>query len=84
MDEAMGIATVIATKIVTGVGIIMGVAGALAVTRVIAAFLYGVRTDDPATLAIVALLLVVIALAAGYIPARRATRVDAIAALRAE
>jgi len=46
--------------------------------------LYGVEPGDPVTLVSVAVLLGVSALVAGYIPARRATRVDAIAALRAE
>jgi ABC-type lipoprotein release transport system permease subunit len=69
---------------VTSAGIVLGGAGAFALTRVMASLLYGVRSDDPQTLIVVALLLGVVALAAGYLPARRATRVDAIAALRAE
>lgn len=48
------------------------------------ALLYGVRQTDSATFVSVATLLGVIALVAGYVPARRATRVDAIAALRSE
>lgn len=70
--------------VVTGAGIIVGLAGALTLTRVISALLYGVRSNDPATLMVVASLLGVIALAAGYLPARRAARVDPIAALKAE
>ena len=70
--------------VLTLVGIAIGTACALAVTRFLGALLYGVEPGDPATLASVATLLGLIALAAGYIPARRATRVDAMEALRAE
>lgn len=62
----------------------IGTAGALALTRFLGALLYGVAPGDPVTFVSVALLLGMIALVAGYIPARRATRVDAIEALRAE
>jgi putative ABC transport system permease protein len=72
------------TAVVTAVGIVLGAAVALLLTRLLAALLYGVESGDPATFVSVAVLLGVIALGAGYIPARRATRVDAIAALRAE
>jgi predicted permease len=70
--------------VVTAAGIVIGAAVALPLTRLLAALLYGVEPGDPATFVSVAVLLGVIALVAGYIPARRATRVDAIAALRAE
>ena len=70
--------------VLTVVGIAIGTACALAVTRFLGALLYGVEPGDPVTLVAVATLLGVIALVAGYIPARRATRVDAIEALRAE
>ncbi len=70
--------------VLTVVGVAIGTACALAVTRFLGALLYGVEPGDPATLASVATLLGVIALVAGYIPARRATRVDAMEALRAE
>jgi putative ABC transport system permease protein len=69
---------------VTVAGLIAGVAIALALTRVVAALLYDVQPHDPVTLAAVAVLLAVVALAACYIPARRATRVDAVVALRTE
>jgi putative ABC transport system permease protein len=70
--------------IVTAAGLVIGAGSALLLTRLLAALLYGVEPGDPATFVSVAALLGVIALVAGYIPARRATRVDAIAALRAE
>ena len=64
-------------------GVVLGVAGALAVTRVLATLLFGVKPNDPATLAAVAALLVGVAFVAGVIPARRASRVDPLVALRA-
>ena len=70
--------------VVTAAGIVIGAGSALLLTRLLAALLYGVEPGDPATFVSVTALLGVIALVAGYIPARRATRVDAIAALRAE
>jgi putative ABC transport system permease protein len=69
---------------VTAAGIVIGAGIALLLTRLLGSLLYGVEPGDPATFVSVAALLGAIALAAGYIPARRATRVDAIAALRAE
>jgi predicted lysophospholipase L1 biosynthesis ABC-type transport system permease subunit len=70
--------------VVTAAGIVLGAGSALLLTRLLAALLYGVEPGDPMTFVSVAVLLGVIALLAGYIPARRATRVDAIAALRTE
>jgi predicted permease len=65
-------------------GLGLGVLGALAVSRVLAVLLYGVTPGDPATLAGVAVLLGVVALVASYLPARRASRVDPMTALRAD
>ena len=66
------------------VGILIGVAGALALTRAVSGLLYAVTPTDPETLAAVAVLLIFVALAACYIPARRAMRVDPMVALRYE
>ncbi len=65
-------------------GLALGLAGAWALTRGLRSELFGVRPADPATLAAVAALLVVAALAAAWFPARRAARADPLAALRAE
>jgi putative ABC transport system permease protein len=65
-------------------GIILGTAGAAALTRLMASLLYAVSSTDPATFIAVPVLLALVALAACYIPARRATRVDPITALRHE
>ena len=65
-------------------GVVVGIAAALAVGRWITGVLYGVTPADPAVLLGAALFLAVIALIAAYLPARRATRVDPMATLRAE
>ena len=64
--------------ILTVIGVAIGPAGALALTRFLSSLLFGVRARDPATFLAVALVLAGVALAASYIPARRATRVDPI------
>jgi putative ABC transport system permease protein len=56
--------------------------GALAATKILAAFLFGIEATDPLTFTAVALLLLIVALAASYIPSRRALRVDPLTALR--
>jgi predicted permease len=66
------------------IGVFLGVAVALALTRLMASLLYGVKPWDPAALVSVALLLSVVALLATYFPARRASRVDPMIALRYE
>jgi predicted permease len=65
-------------------GIALGLAGALALSRYIQSLLYGVRATDPATFALMALALLAVALLASWIPARRAMRVDPLIALRNE
>jgi ABC-type lipoprotein release transport system permease subunit len=67
-----------------GIGVAGDLIGALALTRVMAGLLFGVSTTDVVTLSVVALILAVVALIATVIPARRATRVDPIVALRDE
>jgi putative ABC transport system permease protein len=66
------------------IGVVTGSLIALGTGRLLASQLYGVHPNDPLTLAGTALLLSLVALAASYVPARRATRVDPIIALRAD
>jgi predicted permease len=68
----------------TGAGIVVGLIGAAALTHVMASLLFGVSTTDVATFATVPLILVASAVLASYVPARRATRVDPVVALRDE
>ena len=65
-------------------GLIVGLAGAVGVTRVLQRFLFGVTPTDPIAFTIVTLLLMAVGLIAAWLPARRATRIDPCAALRAE
>lgn len=67
-----------------GIGISLGLAGAYALSRVLRAVLVQVSPSDPATFAAITVLLTSVAIAACLIPARRATRVDPLVALRAE
>jgi predicted permease len=68
----------------TGAGIGLGIAAALALTRVMSALLFGVSPMDPITYVTVAASLATVALLATYLPARRASRVDPVIALRAD
>ncbi len=67
-----------------GLGIVIGIVASLAVTRLVSSLLFGISATDPLTFLGVALLLSLVALAAAYIPARRAMRVDPVTALRYE
>jgi putative ABC transport system permease protein len=68
----------------TAIGITLGLGIAIVVTRVMSAFLFGVGPTDPITYAVVSGVLAAVALLAAYLPARRASRVDPIIALRAD
>jgi len=67
----------------SGMGIVVGAAAALALTRVLAKLLFGVAATDPVTFGLVAALLLAVALLAAWLPARRATKVDAMRACAA-
>jgi len=69
---------------VCGVGVIVGIAGALAASRLLTSLLYDVSPTDPIALFGACGLLIGVAVVAAYVPARRATRIDPVRALRAE
>jgi predicted permease len=68
--------------VLIGLGLVTGLAGALAVSRLVRRLLFGVSASDPTTFLSVSLLLVAVALLAAYAPARRASRLDALAVIR--
>jgi len=88
---ALGASTTSVQRLVVGrgmllvsIGLVVGLVGAFALTRFMGNLLYGVTPTDPLTFAGVAAVLLAAAAVASYLPARRATRVDPIIALRAE
>jgi putative ABC transport system permease protein len=78
------LAVLVQGLILAGIGVVAGLTGASVLTRVLSSLLYDVTPTDPPTLVCVSLLLTGIALAASYIPARRAARIDPMVALRYE
>jgi ABC-type antimicrobial peptide transport system permease subunit len=70
--------------ILGAVGLAIGIPAALATSKLVASFLYGIKPNDPEALTIAVLTLLAAALLAGYLPARRASRIDPMVALRHE
>jgi putative ABC transport system permease protein len=84
-QRATVVGSVVRSALLTAVvGLAIGLAGALALSRLLASSLFGVQPTDPATLAAVSAVVLVVALLASYVPARKAADVDPVSALRTE
>ena len=70
--------------LLAGIGLAIGLAASLGLSRIMAKLLFGVKTTDPVTYTAVTVILISVALLATYIPARRATQIDPMIALRYE
>jgi putative ABC transport system permease protein len=68
--------------ILTGTGTIVGLAASISVTRLMSSLLFGVSSNDPTTFAVVPVVLAIVTVVACFIPARRATRVSPMQALK--
>ena len=77
-------ASMVRGMIPVGVGVALGIAGAVAATRLLASLLFEVTTTDPVTFILVPLCMTVIAAAASYLPARQAAQVDPMISLSTE
>jgi putative ABC transport system permease protein len=84
--QAAGVLSMVLREgvVATAAGLGLGLAGALILARLMSTLLFGVKADDPLTFAAVALMIAAVAVLASYVPARRASRVDPMAALRYE
>ena len=69
---------------IVGIGIVLGLAGALAASRFVSTLLFGLAPADPATIVLAVAVMTAVSMGAGYLPARRAARVDPMIALRYE
>jgi ABC-type antimicrobial peptide transport system permease subunit len=72
------------TTLLVAIGAVIGLGAAVVATRLIESWLFGLTPTDPATMAFGVLMMIVVASLAGYLPARRASNVDPMAALRCE
>jgi ABC-type antimicrobial peptide transport system permease subunit len=70
--------------VVVGIGVVTGLAGAMVFSRLLSSLLFEVSTTDPGVFVAIAALLLVVGIAAGFLPARRAARVDPMVAIRSE